>query len=496
MNRRTPPIRWAAIFMLTMTFFLTTMELVRYASFRARFPLGMQIAGVPVGGLTYEEAADRLVQVYQAPIELLYEDARIQVRPATLGFELKLENMLAAADKQRVAQSFWAGFWNYLWNRPMSSQDMPLQAEFDEQRMQHFLENEIAIRYDRPALPPMPLAGESAFYPGQPGTEINYEVSIQRIKQALVSSENRVVRMEIQQTQAPRPTIDVLEIMLKDIIDTSLFDGLVELYLKDLQNGLVLHFTHNRIDEEEIPVNIAYSSWSTIKIPVMVSAFRRISAPYDPNDLTLMEQMIERSDNDSTDALAKAVIDPTFAPMEVTEDMKALGIENTYWAGFFTPGSPMLQDYKTPANQRTDFSTEPDRYAQTTPQDLGLLLEDIYYCAKDYGGSFPLAFNGEITQEECQLMVDYLALNKIGVLIQAGVPADVTVAHKHGWAYEVDDGYIHTIADAGIVYTPGGDYVLSIFAYHPVQAVFEPVNQLFAKLSQAVYSYYNLTSTQ
>jgi hypothetical protein len=48
----------------------------------------------------------------------------------------------------------------------------------------------------------------------------------------------------------------------------------------------------------------------------------------------------------------------------------------------------------------------------------------------------------------------------------------------------------------GIVYTPGGDYVLSIFAYHPVQAVFEPVNQLFAKLSQAVYSYYNLSAGQ
>ena len=77
MNRRTPPIRWAAIFMLTMTFFLTTMELVRYASFRARFALGMHIAGVPVGGLTYVEAADRLVQVYEAPIVLLYEDARI-----------------------------------------------------------------------------------------------------------------------------------------------------------------------------------------------------------------------------------------------------------------------------------------------------------------------------------------------------------------------------------------------------------------------------------
>lgn len=496
MSRRTSPIRWAAIFMLTMTFFLTTVELVRYASFRARFPLGMQIAGVPVGGLTYEEASERLVQVYQAPIELLYEDAHIQVRPTTLGFQLKLENMLAAADKQRVAQSFWTGFWNYLWNRPMSSQDIPLQAEFDDQRIQSFLENEIAIRYNRPALPPMPMAGESAFYSGQPGTEINYEVSLQRIKQALVSAENRVVRLEIQQTQPPRPTIDMLEYMLKDMINASPFDGLVELYFKDLQNGLVLHFIENRISEEEIPLDVAYSSWSTIKIPVMVSAFRRLSAPYDQNDLILMEQMIERSDNDSTDALAKAVIDPTFAPMEVTEDMRTLGIENTYWAGFFTPGSPMLQDYKTPANQRTDFSTEPDRYAQTTPQDLGLLLEDIYYCARDFGGSFPLAFDGEITQEECQLMVDYLALNKIGVLIQAGVPANVTVAHKHGWAYEVDDGYIHTIGDAGIVYTPGGDYVLAIFAYHPIQAVFDPVNLLFAKLSQAIYSYYNLSTVQ
>jgi beta-lactamase class A len=280
--------------------------------------------------------------------------------------------------------------------------------------------------------------------------------------------------------------------MLKDIINASTFDGLVELYLKDLRTGLVLHFTHSRIGEEEVPVNIAYSSWSTIKIPVLVSAFKRLSSPYDENVLTLMEQMVERSDNDSTDALAKAVIGSTFAPLDVTEDMQALGLTNTFWGGFFTLGSPLLQNFKTPANQRFDYNTEPDRYAQTTPQDLGLLLEDIYYCAADYGGSLPLAFNGEITQEECRMMVEYLGLNRIGVLIQAGVPASVTVAHKHGWAYEVDDGYIHTIADAGIVYTPGGDYILAVFAHHPIQAVFDPVNLLVANLSAAAYNYFNL----
>ena len=338
----------------------------------------------------------------------------------------------------------------------------------------------------------MPVPGESGFYPGVSGSEMDYTLSLQRINAALSSNSNRTVILETRQTRAPTPSIGLLEIMLKDIINASTFDGLVELYLKDLRTGLVLHFTHSRIGEEEVPVNIAYSSWSTIKIPVLVSAFKRLSSPYDENVLTLMEQMVERSDNDSTDALAKAVIGSTFAPLDVTEDMQALGLANTFWGGFFTLGSPLLQNFKTPANQRFDYNTEPDRYAQTTPQDLGLLLEDIYYCAADYGGSLPLVFNGEITQEECRMMVEYLGLNRIGVLIQAGVPANVTVAHKHGWAYEVDDGYIHTIADAGIVYTPGGDYILAVFAHHPVQAVFDPVNLLVANLSAAAYNYFNL----
>ncbi|MFZ3070927.1 MAG: serine hydrolase [Anaerolineaceae bacterium] len=485
-------IRWAAIGMLIMASFLTTVELVRYARIRATFPTGLKIAGVPVGGLSYEAASERLVQVYLSPIELKYGEARIQIRPATLGFGLRLDNMLAAADKQRVGESFWSGFWKYLWNKPISSQDIPLQAIYDDERILSFLQNEISVRYDVASTPPMPIPGESGFYPGQAGSEINYDVSLQRIKQSLGSNAVRSVNLEIRETRAARPTIDLLEIMLKDIIDASTFDGLVELYLKDLETGMVLHFTHSRMGDEELPVNIAYSSWSTIKIPVLISAFQRLSEPYDPEILSMIEKMVERSDNDSTDELASEVISPTFAPMEVTEDLQTLGISNTFWAGYFHIGSPLLQAYKTPANQRTDYDTEPDRYAQTTPEDLGLLLEDIYYCAEDGGGSLPLAFNGEITQAECKMMVQYLSLNKIGVLIQAGVPANATVAHKHGWAYEVDDGYIHTIGDAGIVYTPGGNYVLSVFAHHPVQAVFDPVNLLVANLSSAAYNYYNL----
>ncbi len=119
-----------------------------------------------------------------------------------------------------------------------------------------------------------------------------------------------------------------------------------------------------------------------------------------------------------------------------------------------------------------------------------MLMEDIYLCAERNGGTLIAAFPGEITQAECRLMVTYLSRNQIAVLIQAGVPSGTTVAHKHGWAVE-NDGYIHTFGDTAIIYSPGGDYVLTIFLHHPVQAVFDPVNVLFSSLSEATYNFFN-----
>jgi len=118
-------------------------------------------------------------------------------------------------------------------------------------------------------------------------------------------------------------------------------------------------------------------------------------------------------------------------------------------------------------------------------------MEDIYQCAKFGGGALIAAFPDEITQDECDLMITYMARNQIAVLIQAGVPSGTTVAHKHGWAVESQDGLMHTMGDVALVYTPGGNYVLSIFVHHPVQTVFDPVNTLFSELSAAIYNYFN-----
>lgn len=492
MRSRRSLISWAAMGMLIMASFLAILQLTRYSRVRANFPTGLKIAGIPVGGLNYELASDRLVKVFMSPIELEYGEHRIQVRPATLGFELKIQNMLAAADQQRTGESFWVGFWKYLWNQPISSKDIPLQSSYDKNRLQAYLETEIASRYDEAAEPAMPAPGESYFYPGKQGSAINYATSIDRIVEALNSPGPRTVKLDIVENVAVKPGIELLDYMLKDIIKDSKFDGWVEFYMKDLQTGNVLHFNQSKVGDEELPVNIAYSAWSTIKIPALVSAFRHLEAPYDPAVLTKIEEMVEQSDNESTDYVGRQVIDNNLGPLRVSEDMQTLGLENTFWAGYFALGSPLLQSFSTPANQDKSYDTDPDRYAQTTPLDLGLLLEEIYYCAKNYGGAIPLAFQGEITQQECQLMVEYLEKNKIAVFLQAGVPPNTPVAHKHGWAVEYKDGYMHTMGDAGIIYTPAGDYIISVFLYHPVQAIFDFANPLVSGLSAAVYNYFNL----
>ena len=100
-------------------------------------------------------------------------------------------------------------------------------------------------------------------------------------------------------------------------------------------------------------------------------------------------------------------------------------------------------------------------------------------------------FPGEFTQAECQTMITYLTRNKLGSLIEGGVPDGTRVAHKHGWVTYF--GVMHTLGDAGIVYTPGGNYVLVVFLNKPDQLLWDPASALVAELSRAAYNYYNFT---
>lgn len=481
---------WISVFLILFAVILSAVQLVSYSRLRATFPIGMEIAGVPVGGLDRQEAAERLLQAYNVPIELHYNQEIIQLDPSVVGFELDLESMLAAADLERTSTSFWVGFWDYLWERRQEPEDIPLRFFLFRREAAHLPRGGGRLSLQPTASVPVPVAGTVEFQPGSLGTSLDIDRAVLPIENALQSTHQRVISLPLERTLPPRPSMDNLEILLQQSIELAEFEGTLGLYHLNLQSGEEIHFAMQGGTEVPVQPDVAFTTASIIKIPILVSTYRRIADTPDPETTNLIEKMIIESGNESADWLMERVIDPIRAPLMISEDLQELGLENTFLAGQFYLGAPVLDRFETPANQRQDVNTSPDVYNQTTPSDMGMLLKDIYQCAQSGGGALLAVYAGEITQAECQDMIEYLTRNKMPSLLEAGIPEGTQIAHKHGWV--TDDGIINLIGDAGLIYTPGGDYILVIFMYHPQQLIWEPSSDLFGQLSRAVYNFYNL----
>ena len=491
MRTRSPfsPFRLISLSLLLGAIILAALQLMRFSRVRANLPAGLILASVPVGGLDRQGAAQLLMEAYSFPVELRYDNAVIHLNPSVVDFNLDVENMLALANLERTQKQFWQDYWDYLWGRTTYPSQIPLTATYSEARLRAFL-SEIASRYDQPPEPAMPIQGSVSFSPGKPGLKLNVDGSIQSIEAALYSLDNRSVELPLERVEPARPVFQNLEILIKQTLKASGYDGLAGVYLLDLQSAQELHFAYQNDKDLPVEPDIAFTASSIIKIPIMVSAFRRMGDIPDTETLKLLEDMVDKSGNEAADWLMDRVIDPQRAPLMVTQDMQSLGLRNTYLAGYFSFGSPLLALIETPANTRTDIFTDPDPYSQTTPSDIAMLLEDIYQCAQTGGGALTAVFPGEITQPECQAMNTYLINNRLPVLLTAGLPEATPIAHKHGWV--TVNGVINTIGDAGIVYTPGGNYIFVVFLYHPQQLIWESASALIAQLSQVVYNFYNL----
>jgi hypothetical protein len=492
-NRNTNIIlRGVSILFLTAALVLSIVSLTRYSRQRNNYPAGMNIAGVPVGALTPTEASQRLLEVYTSPIEMLYNDAVIHIDPAVIGFQLDVDTMLAAADLTRTGNSFWGAFWDYLWNRTPPETTIPLSAKISDERLREYLQNEIATRYDVPPAPAVPVPGGTTFLAGQPGQTLDIDRAVLLISDALRSPTNRSVALTFARSSAARPTIDNLSILLKQIVAVSDFDGLIGLYMVDLQTGDEIHFAINNKQEISVEPDIAFTASSTIKVPIVTSYLINRGSNLDAATTDVISRVLGKSDNSATDLVLER-INAAIGPLIVTQDMKTIGLNSTFINGFFALGSPPLSPRPvTPGNSRTDISSDPDPYSQTTPSEMGALLADLYRCSKNSGGALIAAFPDKVSPATCQLLIDFMAQDKLGSLIQGGVPDGTLVPHKHGYV-PASDGVVHDTSDVGIVYTPDGNFVLSIYSYHPVTNIWDIINPLIGNLTEAIYNYFNVT---
>lgn len=488
---RSKTFRWIlgglGLFFILASLTITYVEYTRFTAQPQFFPVGSRIAGVPVDGLDAPAAQSRLAEFYALPLVLTIEDDTIHADPADLGFSFDP----AALATEAASQIERGGFWAFLQGQgnPSTPIELPLAATVDESQLRTYLTAEIEPRFTQPGSPTTPILNTTNFSPGEPGQRLLIDQAVTDIRAALLDPNQHQVSLALLTSPPEPPTYDMLEAFLRHNIEWIGFEDLVEFYLYALEDGQPLHFALR--DGESVPPDIAFTAASTIKIPIMISVLRRTPEPTPQAVVSLFERMIAFSENPPADTLMSTYLDEVRGPLIVSEDLAALGMENTFLGGYFYLGAPLLQRFETPANARRDVFLNPDIYNQTVSSETGRLLAAIYACAQDGSGLLTETFPGEITQTECQLMVEILSANRIGLLIEAGLPYQATAAHKHGWVQELD-GQLRSISDVAIVFTPGGDYVLNIFLYDSDRLDFDQGNRLFARLSQTVYNFFNL----
>ncbi|MDX1614711.1 MAG: serine hydrolase [Candidatus Promineifilaceae bacterium] len=479
MNGRSSPGvgQWLTVFALIALVMFLLFKLYQYGSFRRFYPAGLTAAGVPIGGLSREEAAERLNSRYlAAPVVVYHGDETIEVNPTDVEFTLDLETMLGQADYQRQQQDFWAGFWGFLWGRPVEVEQVELRATHDPQALRDVLET-LATAFDEPALPPQPVPTTLTFQYGEAGIVTNIDASIPDVQAAFYRATNREARLVLEAVEPSRPDINLLARLIVNHLQE--FDGVASVFIMDLESG----------EEVAINADVPMSGMSIVKVPIVLETLRRLDGRLSVEQSKLIsETLVVQSGNFSANLLLDVVAGEDNAYLGadlVTESMNSLGLANTFIAvPYEEPPRPGRGTVETAANSAEDVPTDPDPAMQTTAEDMGSLLAMVYYCAEQGGGALMAAYQGELTQEECDQLIEFMKLNRIGSLIEEGVPPDTPVAHKHGWIGD-------THGDAGIVYSPGGDYVLATYMYKTDWLEWEISSPLLADISRATYNYFN-----
>lgn len=473
---------------------LLRQKLANFKTEGQTYAAGSLIAGIPVGGLNPGQASQRLQQAYAVPIELTCTGQVIQAAPADLGFSLDLDAMAQAAAGQQSAFN-WQAFWAYLNGANSAAVQVPLSAHVDEAKLKGYLTSKVAPLCGQPATAARPYPGTLDFIPGQGGSGLDVEKSATLLQTSIQSLDQRSLSLPVTSTASLPASPQDLMVFLKQTIRLAGYDGVAGVYFSNLQTGDEFTFVLNHGAEVDNPGAVSFTGASTIKIPIIISVMRRVPETPDAATEERLRLMIGFSNNDASDWLMRNLLDPVRGPLKVTEDMRTLGLQNTFLAGFFALHSPLLERYTTPGNSRTDLNTDPDQYNQANPEEIGHLLKGIYQCADQGQGILVKAFPGQITQSKCQVMIKYLKMDRMPYMIQYGLPDGTVTAHKHGWVSDAQN-IIHDMSDAAIVYTPYGDYVLTIYLYKPDLLVFEDGNKLVGDLSKVVYNFFKVNANK
>jgi hypothetical protein len=286
------------------------------------------------------------------------------------------------------------------------------------------------------------------------GGSFDFSVSLPRrdatVEVTAYSSKNRTEQATVQhvfglpRSAAPRAVRGALDRPLARTVRTLArsFPGTSGLYVEDLVRGRGAAWN----------ARARFPAASTLKVAIAVEALRSHSGKPSPGSSldSLLRRMLVDSDNDAANET-----ESTFGGgSRVDELLDGLGIGDTWMGGGYLHGTPVLPPIPVRVESQPSFPC----CKYTTAFDLARLFTYVHLAA---GGRGPLIarYGSTFTPSDARYLL-YLLVHvpdrgKLGRFLAGGPYA---LLHKAGWIV----GARH---DAGLVYWPGGVFVVAVMTY-------------------------------
>lgn len=252
------------------------------------------------------------------------------------------------------------------------------------------------------------------------------------------------------------------------------------MFIEDLQTGETLSFGDD----------IAFSGTSINKVAILIELFNVLNGAPDVATATDIANTMICSENATTNRLLSIIGngDMLLGADMTTQFLRSLGLQNTFIAapydttnGILTP-TAIPRPLNIPQSGADQSRSNPDPVNQMTVDEMGFLLSSVYQCAVN--GTGALMDTGNFTSDECQRIIQVMSNNNVDALLRAGVPENIPVAHKHGWIPD-------THGNAAIIFTPGGNYVITIMLYQDTWLDYTQSLPTIAEVSRTAYNFYN-----
>lgn len=275
------------------------------------------------------------------------------------------------------------------------------------------------------------------------------------------------------------------EAIWNDILDSDFVPGTGRfgaLYIQDLQTGEAMTFGNQ----------FAFSGTSINKIAILVEYFGTISAAPTINEAVDIANTMICSENVATNRLLSVIGggDELSGAENTTDFLRQLGLQRTFLTAPYDTrvagieATPLPRAVEVPVTDADQQSANPNPTNQMTVEELGWLMSSIYQCGYEESGPLIDLFSEAFTPQECRKMVHVMSNNTVDALLRAGVPAEIPVAHKHGW---IED----THGNAAMFFTPGGDYIIVMMLHEPGFLQYPVSLPIIANASREVFNFYN-----